>query len=274
MMATDFSYRRYATKRLVWRWMQGLYILLLVVFLLTPIIVVALASVTKTTYLAVPPQGVTLHWFREVLTSSSYQQAIGTSLLLALAATAGATALGTVAAYGLHRYRPRAANGLVTLMNLPQIVPGVVLGVALLQFLTVAGLRGGMLPLIATHIIIALPYAMRSVSASLASADPLVEEAARTLGASPLKSFVLVTLPLISPGVVTGAIFSFIISIGEVSATIFILTVRQSTLPVKIFNMVEFGVNPSIAAVSTLMIIMTAVLLTVAEKYFGLHRYV
>jgi len=256
------------------RILRAIYVAAVVVFLLTPIIVVVMASLTSTSYLTVPPRGISFRWFETVLTSPSYRSAIGMSIVLAFSATIGATILGTAIAYGLGRYKPWGANALGALFSAPLIIPGVVTGVALLQFLTMTGLRGGIGPLIAIHVVIALPYVIRSVAASIASADPQVEEAARTLGASPVAGFFLVTLPMIRPGVATGAVFAFIISMGEVAATLFVLTVRQTTLPVKIFSMVEFGVDPSIAAASTLMIMLTAILLLVAEKWTGFHRFV
>jgi putative spermidine/putrescine transport system permease protein len=262
----------------LWRWLPGiltrLYVVVLTIFLLTPIVVVVLASLTATSYLTVPPKGLSFRWFEAVLTSPSYRSAIGTSLFLAGLATIGSTILGPAVAYGLMRYKPWGRNAIGAAFSAPLIIPGVVTGVALLQFLTVMNMRGGMGPLVALHILTAMPYVIRSVSSSIAGADPLVEHAAWTLGSSPLKTFFLVTLPLIKPGVVTGAIFAFIISMGEVAATIFVLTVRQTTLPVKIFSMVEFGVDPSIAAVSTMMILLTAVLLLLAEKWTGFHRFI
>ena len=258
---------------LISRWLTWIYVTLVVIFLLTPIVVIILASLTSTSYLSVPPRGLSLRWFEAVLNSPSYRAAIASSLTLACASTIGATCMGTIVAYGLARYRPYGAQVLGALFSAPLIIPGVVSGVALLQFLTMSGWRGGFLPLVALHVLMGLPYVIRSVSASIASADPQLEEAAWTLGSSAVKTFFLVTLPIIKPGVVTGAVFAFIISMGEVAATIFVLTVRQTTLPVKIFSMVEFGVDPSIAAVSAMMIFVTAILLLVAEKWTGFHRF-
>lgn len=260
-------------RRAVRRALISLYLVLAIGFLLTPLVVVALASVTTTSYLAVPPRGFSLRWFQAVLTSSSYMSAILTSVSLALAATVTSTVIGTAAAYPLARYEFRGRAALAALVNAPLVVPGAVIGVALLQFLTQAGWRGGYGPLLALHVLVTVPYVVRSVLASFANADPLVEQAARTLGAAPIPAFFLATLPMIVPGVVSGAIFSFIISMGEVAATLFVLTVRQSTLPVKIFSMVEFGVDPSIAAACTMMIALTAMLLVLAARFTGFHRH-
>ncbi len=121
--------------------------------------------------------------------------------------------------------------------------------------------------------LITLPYVMRSVLASLAGSDPALEEAARTLGADPWTAFRMATLPLIKPGLVAGGIFSFIVSFDNVPVSIFLVSVRQTTLPVKIFTAVEHGIDPGIAAVSTMLIIVTGLFLVVAERWVGFHRF-
>ncbi|MCG8361622.1 MAG: ABC transporter permease subunit, partial [Kiloniellales bacterium] len=113
-----------------------------------------------------------------------------------------------------------------------------------------------------------------SVTANLVGVDPRLEEAARVLGADGWTAFRLVTLPIIRSGLVAGGLFSFIVSFDNVPVTIFLLSVRQTTLPVKIFTAVEHGVDPSIAAVSTLLILATGLILFLAERWVGLHRYV
>jgi putative spermidine/putrescine transport system permease protein len=255
------------------RILTAVYLIVTIGFLLAPLAVVTLSSVTTTSYLAVPPVGFSLRWFEAVLTSSSYLNAISTSLLLALTSTLGSTILGTAAAYGIARYEFPGRVALAALFNAPLIVPGAVIGVAVLQYLSLTGMRGGYGPLIALHMICTIPYVIRSVLTSLANSDPLVEQAARTLGASSFAAFFLVTLPMITPGVMSGAIFSFITSMGEVSATLFVLTVRQTTLPVKIFSMVEFGVDPSIAAACTMMIAVTIVLIAIAARFTRFHHH-
>ena len=251
-----------------------LYLALLLAFLLAPVVVVVLASLSTTSYLTVPPKGLTLRWFGEVLRNPEFLDAIATSLVLAAAATVGSLVLGTAAAYALVRRAVPGAAGVSAFLMAPLVFPGVVIGVALLQFYTQVGIAGSFAGLAAAHVVITVPYVVRAVMASLAGVDGSIEEAARVLGASPLTAFFTVTLPLVRPGLVSGGLFSFIISFDNVPVSIFLLNVRQTTLPVKIFTMVEYGVDPSVAAVSTLLIIATGLGLILAERWTGFHKFV
>lgn len=250
------------------------YVALVLAFLLFPVAVIVLASLSTTSYLTVPPRGVTFRWFGEVLRNPEFLRAIGTSLVLAAVATAGALAVGTAAAYALVRRAVRGAAAASAVLMAPLVFPGVVIGVALLQFYALVGIAGSFAGLAVAHMVITVPYVVRSVTASLAGADAAVEDAARTLGAGPWTAFRTVTLPLIRPGVVSGAIFSFIISFDNVPVSIFLLGVRRTTLPVKIFTMVEYGVDPTVAAVSTMLIVATGLCLVLAERWVGFHRLI
>lgn len=246
---------------------------LVLLILQLPVIIVVLASVTETSYLTVPPKGFTLDWYRRVLGDSSYLDAIGFSLMLALVSTALALACGTAAAYALVRRKVPGSEAVTALLMAPLVFPAVVIAVALLQFYTLTGVRGTFGALAAAHLLITLPYVVRSVLASLSGVDPALEEAARTLGASGWNAFRKITLPLIRPGLVAGGIFSFIVSFDNVPVSIFLVSVRQTTLPVKIFTAVEHGIDPGIAAISTLLIIMTGLGLVLAERWAGFHRF-
>lgn len=248
--------------------------LLVVLFLQVPVIVVMLASFSETSYLTIPPQGWTLKWFAAVLTDPTYLDAIRNSLVLAIGSTAISLVLGVAASYALFRQTLPGSEALTSLLMAPLIVPSVVIGVALLQYFTLVGMRGSFLVLLIAHVVITVPYIVRSALASLSGIDLSVEEAARVLGADGFTTFRLVTLPLIKPGLVAGALFSFVTSMENVPVTIFLAGPRDTTLPILIFTSVEMGVNPSVAAVSTLLIIATAVVLLVAERWTGFHRFV
>jgi putative spermidine/putrescine transport system permease protein len=196
------------------------------------------------------------------------------SLILALVATAGSLVAGVAASYALIRRRVRGGALVSALLNAPLVFPGVVIGVALLQFYAVLRLNGTLLGLAVAHVVITVPYVVRAVTASLQGIDPELESAARVLGASGPIAFFTVTLPLIRPGVAAGALFSFIVSFDNVPVSIFLLGPGQMTLPVKIFTAIEYGVDPSIAAVSTMLIALTGVGLAVAERWIGFHRFV
>ena len=250
-----------------------LYAALALLFLQLPVIIVVLASFTTKSYLTVPPVGFTLDWYWRVLGDDSYIDAILYSLILALAATAVSLVLGTAAAYALVRRRVPGGDAIAAVLMAPLVFPAVVVAVALLQYYTLTGVRGSFAAIAAAHVLITLPYVVRSVLASLAGTDPALEEAARTLGANAWTAFAKATLPLIKPGLVAGGIFSFIVSFDNVPVSIFLVSVRKTTLPVKIFTAVEHGIDPGIAAVSTMLIIVTGLCLVIAERWVGFHRF-
>lgn len=255
------------------RWLAAMA-MAVIVFLQVPVLVVMLAAFSKTAYLTIPPKGLTLHWFQVVLQDPEYLSAGWTSLWLATASTAAALVLGLVAAYAIHRRMLPFAGALTSLFMAPLIVPSVVLGVALLQYYTMTGARGSSIGLWLAHVVITVPYVVRASLASLASVDESLEDAARVLGADGFTSFRLVTLPLVKPGLVAGGLFSFITSLDNVPVSVFLLSASQTTLPVKIFTSVEQGVDPGVAAVSTLLIVLTAIVLLLAERWTGFHKHV
>ncbi|WNJ90167.1 ABC transporter permease [Bosea sp. 685] len=245
-----------------------------IVFLQIPVIVVVLAAFSTTSYLTIPPQGLTLAWFAKVLSDPSYLSAIRMSLILACGSTVISLVLGVAAAYALFRKALPGSEAITSVLMAPLVLPAVVIGVALLQYYSLTGLRGSLFGLLMAHVVITVPYIVRSALASLSGLDLAVEEAARVLGANGFEAFRLVTLPLILPGLVAGALFAFITSLDNVPVTIFLISANQTTLPVLIFSSVEMGIDPSVAAVSTLLIAATGIILLIAERRFGFHRFV
>jgi putative spermidine/putrescine transport system permease protein len=257
------------TARAADRWRaRGLaaFAALMLGFLMLPVVVVVLASFTNTSYLTIPPKGLTLRWYGQVFGDPEYIDALWFSLLLAVVVTAVSIVLGTMAAWALARRNVPAAPAITGLLMSPLAFPGVVIGVALLQYYTLTGLRGSFAGLLLAHLVITLPYTVRTILASMSGADPELEAAARVLGANPW-------LPVIRPGILAGGLFAFITSFDNVPVTIFILGTRHTTLPVKIFTAIEYGVDPSIAALSTMLIAGTAVFLVAAERWVGFHRF-
>lgn len=244
------------------------------VFLMLPVAVVVFASFSATAYLTIPPQGWTLHWFAEVLSDPTYLSAIAFSLELAIAATVVAVLLAIPACYALHHRWVPFSEVLSGFVLSPLIFPAVVIGVALLQYMSALGLRGNFLMLVLAHVVIVTPYVVRTTLAGLSSLDPTLEEAARVLGASRLSAFLLVVLPLMRMSLMAGFVFAFITSFDEASVTLFLLPPGQATLPVTIFSAIDLGVDPSIAAISTLLIVATIVLLALVERLGGARRFV
>lgn len=247
---------------------------LVVIFLQVPVLVVMLAAFSTTSYLTIPPQGWTLQWFGKVLSDPGYLSAIRMSLILAFGSTILSLLLGTAAAYALYRKAVPGAEAITAFLMAPLVLPSVVIGVAMLQFYSLTGLRGSLFGLMMAHVVITVPYTVRAALTGLAGMDVALEEAARVLGASGFEAFRLVTLPLIKPGLVAGALFAFITSLDNVPVTIFLVGANQTTLPVLIFSSVEMGIDPSVAAVSTLLIVATGIILLLAERRTGFHRFV
>lgn len=255
------------------RWLAALTGLA-VLFLQLPVVVTVLASVSDTDYLSVPPRGFTLRWFAAVLADPAWQSALRLSLTLAVLATLLALAIGLAAAYALHHRWVPGGEALATAMMTPLVLPAVVLGVALLQYAGLVGLRDNLLLVLLAHAVVVSPYVLRTSLAAMAGSDPALEEAARVLGSSRLGAFCRVTLPSILPGIAAGAVFAFITSFDEVSVTIFLLPPGESTVPIAIFTAVDQGVNPSVAAVSALLVLFTGTVLLLVERFAGFHRHV
>lgn len=255
------------------RLIAGSYVALVLAFLMLPVAVVVLASFSSTSFLTVPPQGVTLRWYGRLLDSRDYLAAIGTSLTLAAAATLCSLAVGTATSYALVRRVLPGKAAVSAIVMSPLVFPGVVIGVALLQFYSALGLAGSFAGLLIAHVVITMPYVVRTTLASLHGLDPELEDAACVLGADRLTAFRAVTLPLLRPGLAAGGLFAFITSFDNVPVSIFLTGVAHTTLPVKIFTAIEFGVDPTVAAVSSLLILTTALALVLAERWVGFHRF-
>lgn len=223
-------------------------------YLLLPVIVVVATSVTTTAYPVFPPRGFTLQWFERFLMAPEFMNGMRLSAMLAGTATLIAAVLGTAAAIGLARGPRRPRSALSALFLSPIVFPAVVLGLALLIFYSRTGLAGSFPGMVAAHVVLVTPFVVRMVAASLAEFDDSVEEAARNLGASWLRVFFQVTLPIIRPGVVAGAVFAFIISFDELVVTLFLAGPGLQTLPIRVFTFVQYNSTPVISAISTALI--------------------
>ena len=201
------------------------------------------------------------------------------SLIIAAASTAVSLPLGTSAAWGLHRYRPRFFRLIDSLALLPIVMPDVIIGISLLIFFAMVfqfgdriGVPGNMLGLgfitvIIAHVTFCFPFVMVTVRARLASLDPALEEAAMDLGATPSRAFFHVILPFLMPAIVSAALLAFTLSMDELIITLFTYGADATTLPVKAFGMARVGMNPSLNAVSAVLIVLTAGLMSAADWF-------
>lgn len=241
-------------------------------YMLVPLMVVAGASVGENRFLTFPGQGFTLDWYVEALTSDTYLEPFRLSLLVGITAAILAAAIGTAAALALTRFRVPGGAAIQALLMSPLTIPTIILAIGALSIasLTIGSPNVGVL--IAIHIVIAIPYVMRTVTGVMTRADRFTEEAARTLGASTWNRYRLIVLPIARPGIAAGAFFAFNISFDDAVIALFLRTPQLETLPIAIYGQLEFSTSPTVAAVSTLMVLLTVVLMIVLERIIGLGR--
>ena len=239
--------------------------LIVYLFLYAPIAILVLFSFNATSQTAVW-QGFTLEWYRSLLDDSLILDAVRNSLVVGVATTAIATVLGTLVALALGRYAFRGREATKSLLYLPIIIPEIVIGAALVTFFGAAGLRLSLTTVVISHVVFSISYVAIVVRARLSGFDRSLEEAALDLGARPVQVFFRVTLPLILPGIVSGALLVFTVSIDDYVITSFVAGVGSTTLPLQIYSMLKVGVTPEVNAVSTLLLAVTVVLILVAQR--------
>lgn len=201
--------------------------------------------------------GFSTEWYGVVLGNDDILRAARNSLIIATSAMLIATAAATVAAIGMTRYRFRGQDGVNALLALPLVVPEIVTAVATLLFFVLIGLRLGLLTVVIAHTVFCIPFAYLPIRARLEGLDPALEHAAADLYAKPWQTFRRVTLPLLWPGILSGAVLAFIISLDDFVITYFVAGAGATTLPVYIFGMIRIGVTPEVNAISALMLVIS-----------------
>ena len=237
------------------RILLGAYSGLVALFLLAPLVVAVGLSFSSGDRIEFPPPGLSLRWYREILGIEAFRSGLLNSLRIAAVVAVVSAICGTAAAIGLNHYRFRGRGFIQSLTLLPLALPGVVLGLAILSTIGFLGLRPGLVATAVGHSALGVPYVAYLVLASLANYDLSLEQASRNLGASPLRTFRLITLPLIAPGVVAGAVCAFLISFDNVSLSLFLA--RGDTLPLRLIQHIQFSANPGVAAVSTALTVIS-----------------
>jgi len=247
---------------------------LVLLFLIGPFAVIVAASLSAGETLAFPPQGLSLRWVEKVFEVESFRASFVLSLTLAIGATSAALALGVPAAYALARYKVPFAEILRLIVASPLLVPGIVVGLALLRYLVVPLRFPIVLALFLAHTALILPYALRVVSASLANLRPEIEEAAVLLGASRAGAFFRVVAPNIRDGVLAAMVLGFVTSFNQVPVSLFLSGPGVQTLPIDMLGYLEITYDPSVAALSTLLAALSLAIVLIAERFLGLTRYV
>jgi ABC-type spermidine/putrescine transport system permease subunit II len=245
-------------------------VIVVLVFLFAPVAVTVLFSFTVSPRLTLPIEGLTLDWYGSALRDPLFSRSLLNSILLALVAALGASALGVPFAFALARLRRRTRGALLTGSLLPAAIPALVLGIALAVFFNAFGRAPGLVNAAVGHMLVALPFVILTMNARLETFDFSVLEAARDLGASPLRTFRDVTLPLIRPSVIGAALLAMALSLDEFVVTWFNIGNDQS-LPVLIWGFMRRGIDPSINALATL-ILAGLIILVVLSGLVGRRR--
>lgn len=246
------------------------YTYLVYVFLYAPVLVVVVLSFTPSEVPAFPMPGISFRWYGELLRDEGIISALVMSLQTGIIAAIGSGVIGTFAAFGLVRsdFNTRWLNSetLNTLFLTPIVVPWIVTGIAVLILYNIINLQGTYASLAIGHILISLPFVVIVVSSQLYGFDHSLEEAAKTLGASELRTFYEVTLPLIAPGVIAGMMFAFTISFDNFTQTYFWTNPAMQTLPIVVFSKIRFGISPTVNAVGTVIVGVSLTMALTAEK--------
>jgi putative spermidine/putrescine transport system permease protein len=237
--------------------------------LLLPTLIVIPMSFSAAEMLVFPPPGFSLRWYANYLASPEWRGATLNSIVVALGAAVLATILGTLAALALARHRVPGAGLVRTLFLLPIIVPSIVTAVAIYRVFSQVGLASTIPGLILAHALLGLPFVVINVSAVLQKMDWRIEQAARSLGAGPRRAFITVTLPMIAPGILAGALFALLTSFDEVVVALFLSGIGAVTLPVQMWSGIRFEINPTVAAVSVLLVLVST---TVFAAFAALRR--
>jgi len=241
---------------------------LILAFILSPLVAVVIDSFNSVAYNVFPPIGFSLKWYGEAIFSSRFAGPILNSLLIALAATALSIAVGLPVALALVRNNFRGKSLLNVFFLAPLIFPTFIFGLGSLIYFFELRIFGSFESVLVAHLIIVSPYVVRVLSSSLVGFDRSLEDAASSLGANKLSVFSRITIPVIMPGIVAASLFSFIISFDEVGATIFLLRPGGfQTLPVAMFNYVTIYNDPSIAAISVLLMLLAVVVVVIIGRF-------
>lgn len=240
-------------------------------FLYVPIVVL-LALAFNENEQATIWTGFSTKWFGVVWSNPDLMRAFQNSLIVASCATLGATLVATAAALGMSRARFWGKDGINALIALPLIVPEIVTAVASLLFFVMLGFRLGLLTVILAHLTFCIPFAYLPIQARLDGMDPKLEEAAMDLYADRWRTFSKVTLPLLWPGIISGAMLAFIISLDDFVITYFVGGAGSTTLPVYIFGMIRIGITPEVNAVSALMLVVSILFVAASFAVGRLRR--
>ena len=249
-------------------------------FILMPLIFVVWLAFFRQEIPSFPPEGYSTKWFGAILGNRNFTGGFWVSTQVGIIATLVGLALAVPASLAIARRRFPGRNAVNTLLLMPLVVPGIVLGTSIYvaqieaEIATGLPLLGQTAGLAAAHVLVVVPWVVRLVTASLAGFDPAVEEAAQSLGATPWTTFRRVTLPAIRPGIVAGALFGFVMSFGNLEMSLFLVGPGRTTLPIAILQYLEWKIDPTVAAVSVVQILLIAIAMVITDRFVKLSQVV
>lgn len=249
------------------------FTLLVYIFLVAPLLIIAVTAFGESAFLKFPPEAFSIAWFLNVFKVEMFIRTFIISLQVACISTAIALLIGIPAAYFISRYRFKGRKVMESFFLSPVLIPQIVFGFSLFNFLVIKLKLPVFTGLLIGHTIFIIPYIIRVISASLENFDYEIEEAAVIFGANKFKTFFIIVLPNISSGVVASFILAFINSFNNVPISVFLTGPSVSTLPIQMMSYVEYYFDPTIAALSVLLMIMTTILMFIIERSLGLSYF-
>ena len=265
-MAPRSTYQRVLT------WGGRLVVVIILCFLILPAVVVTIAAFNDKAILSFPPQALSWRWFARALAYPDFHSGFVNSLIVTAWSSSIALIVGATFAVVIDRYRFPLKRAIEGVLMSPLIIPHFTVGLGFLIVAAPIGLSRGFVVVVACHVVLVLPFVLRSVYVSLRNLDQSYELAAASLGARPLRVLLTVTVPLLLPGLVSGWLFAAILSFNEFTASLFVTSQRTQTLPVAMYNYVREFADPSMAALSVMYIAATAILITLANRFLGLGK--
>lgn len=251
---------------------MAFYLALIAFFLLLPQLIVVVVAFSTSNFVSFPPRGYSFGWFAKVLSDPSFMRPLWNSVVLGVQAAVIAAILAVPASIALVRHRFPGARAMQTFLLSPLSLPALILAIGLLFFLSRIGLGNTYAGLLIGHVVVVLPYLVRTIVAVYSASDPRIEEAAYTLGAPPLSTLFRITLPMLRPALFAGGMFAFLISFDEVAISLLLANASSITLPVSILSYLVYNYDPAVAAISVLKMAIVVVALLVTEWLYGLQN--
>ena len=254
-------------------WMRRILLAAVISLFIMPNLIIVVASFTESEVITFPPRGLTLKWYPEALTSEWFMKGLINSLIAAGFCTLLSIPVGVFAAYALLRMRIRFRDLIQVYLLLPFTVPLIVQGVSMLFVYARSGLVGNILGVGFALMEINIPFMIWSVTSAVNAMDPNLENASKSLGAEELQTFLYVTMPALMPGILSGALLMFILGLNEFITSLILVIIDTQTLPVALYTKIRTTISPSIAAASTVYILLALVTIYALDRVVGLKNY-